>query len=135
MSNYAFRACKSSGACKAFKATRATNYNYEPLYLSEIARRINDLTDDPNMKNITFSDIASYLMDSGYLTYSTQTDGKMRKAPTEKGQEAGITEEERVKNGRAYLLTRYDRNAQKLIIDSMPFIIHQMSQKETTRAA
>ena len=110
-------------------------YSDEPLYLSEIARRINDLTDDPNMKNITFSDIASYLMDSGYLTYSTQTDGKMRKAPTEKGQEAGITEEERVKNGRAYLLTRYDRNAQKLIIDSMPFIIHQMSQKETTRAA
>ena len=87
-------------------------YSDEPVHLSEIARRINELTGDPNMKNISYNDIAAFLMDSGYLTYSTQTDGKIRRAPTEKGHEAGITEEERVKNGRAFLLTRYDRSAQ-----------------------
>ena len=109
-------------------------YSDEPLFLSEIARRINELTGNPDMKKITYVDISAYLMDEGYLTYATQSDGKTVKLPTIKGEESGMHREERMINGYQRLLTRYDRSAQNLILSSLPFIIHLMSQRDPKAA-
>lgn len=109
-------------------------YSDEPLFLSEIARRINELTGNPDMKKITYVDISAYLMDEGYLTYATQSDGKTVKLPTIKGEESGMHREERMINGYQRLLTRYDRSTQNLILSSLPFIIHLMSQQDSKAA-
>ncbi|MGM9551904.1 MAG: hypothetical protein ACI3XA_06560 [Clostridia bacterium] len=82
-----------------FAVTDEQLKNYEfsdnPIALSEIAKRINALKTDPNMKNITYNHLADWLMSVNMLEYATKNDGSTTKRPTEAGKSRGITVEKR----------------------------------------
>jgi len=106
------------------------NYSHTPLYLSEIVRRINTLTNTSNMKKLSYNDVMNYLIDEGYMEYAIQDDGKRCKQPTAKGREIGIWQETKEsKYGKSsYIAITYDSNAQEFIIINMPSILARLSE-------
>ncbi len=106
------------------------NYSHTPLYLSEIVRRINTLTNTSNMKKLSYNDVMNYLIDEGYMEYAIQDDGKRCKQPTANGREIGIWQETKEsKYGKSsYIAITYDSNAQEFIIINMPSILARLSE-------
>lgn len=107
--------------------------SYEPLTLSEIARRINALVDSDSIKNLTYNTLASFLVDFGYLEKTTLQSGKTTKQPTSKGSALGIIQEERIGKDGRYLVNTYDSSAQKFILDSIPSIIEFLSKNQNSK--
>lgn len=94
-----------------------------PLYVSEIADRLNALVDQEKTKKITASAINNWLLSLNFLENIETSNGKTRKLPTAQGKEIGIFSEERVGQYGTYFALFFNSEAQLFIYDNVNAII------------
>lgn len=108
---------------------RLFEFSDNPIALSEIAKRINALVNDENMKKLTYNHLADWLMSIDMLAYATKGDGSTTKHPTEAGRRLGIALEKRQGRYGEYLNVVYNKQAQQFIIDNMDAVVDSMNKK------
>ena len=98
-------------------------YSEPPISLSEIVNRINALIDTERMKKLSYKNVASWLIDIGVLVEKPDEKGKMKKYPTETGEEIGIFVS--TKQGRygMYKTVLYNLPAQHFIMDNIEAVM------------
>lgn len=106
----------------SFEDIQKFRFSDTPIPISEIAKRINELTENENMKKLTYKNITDWLISIEMLQVETQTDGKNAKRPTQNGNELGITTEIRTGMNGTYTVVLYNRTAQQFIIDNIDAI-------------
>lgn len=101
-------------------------YRFEdhPISVSEIAKKINELADDNEMKKFSYKLITTFLIENGFLIEQETVDGKKVKVPTDKGMSIGISREERIGRSGQYHITVYDNDAQQFILDNLKSILN-----------
>lgn len=104
-------------------------FSESPIALSEIAKRINALSDNENMKKLTYNHLAEWLMSIDMLEYATKSDGSTTKYPTEKGKHMGIAVERRQGMRGEYLTVVYNKQAQQFIVDNMDAVLDSMKKR------
>lgn len=97
----------------------AFEYSEQPLRITEMIGRINDLIDIETMKHLKITSITEWLIDTDLLCNVTLSGGKRSKRPTEKGLQLGITEEKRIGMYGEYTAVLYNRNAQQFIMENI----------------
>ena len=98
-------------------------YSEVPIPASEVARRINALTDNDAMQKLTYSGILTWLTEIGMMERALTPDGKHTKRPTKIGKENGVSVEERTGNKGTYQVVVYNNDAQHFIIDNLDAIL------------
>lgn len=101
-------------------------YNSEDIVsISTFAREIAKLIPE-NMQNISYKSMTTWLIQRGLLKDSEPNDeGKIYKIATESGERLGIKTQERLsESGTHYLLTLYNRNAQRFLLEHIEEISH-----------
>lgn len=106
-----------------FEKRSQFSYSKIPIPASEIAKRINSLADNDNMKKLTYSGILTWLTEIGMMEWTVTPDGKRTKRPTKIGEETGISVEERMGNNGPYQVVVYNNAAQHFIIDNLDAIL------------
>lgn len=106
-----------------FEKRSQFSYSKIPIPASEIAKRINSLADNDNMKKLTYSGILTWLTEIGMMEWTVTPDGKRTKRPTKIGEETGISVEERMGNNGPYQVVVYNNDAQHFIIDNLDAIL------------
>ena len=94
-------------------------FSQEPITISEIVRRINQLVDSENMLQLTHTMVTAWLMEIGALTNEVNAEGKNVKRPTPHGVSLGITTRERTGLNGIYYAVVYDIQAQHFILDNL----------------
>lgn len=94
----------------------------EPVSLSIVVQRINDLTDLTFKKKLSFRTVHGWEIDSGLLEEKTYN-GCSYWVPTEQGISLGISTELRKYDDREILVTVYNRDAQQFIVDNLLAIL------------
>lgn len=102
------------------------SFSDTPIPISEIAKRINDINQDDNMKKILHKHLTDWLISIDMLYLEVKPDGKTAKMPTEKGKELGITTEIRQSLRGDYAVVLYNYNAQQFIINNIDSVISLM---------
>ena len=98
-------------------------YSEVPIPASEIAKRINALSDNDAMQKLTYSGILTWLTEIGMMEWALAPDGKHTKRPTKIGEETGISVEERTSSNGPYQVVVYNNAAQHFIIDNLDAIL------------
>lgn len=101
-------------------------FSNTPIPISEIAKRINEITPNENMKKISYKHLTDWLISIEMLRLETKPDGKTAKRPTEGGKELGITTEIRHGMQGDYTVVLYNLSAQHFIIDNIEAVIAMM---------
>jgi hypothetical protein len=98
-----------------------------------LAKKINQLVERENMRKLSYRQIAGWLLNIGMLEYKDIGNGKMKRQPTQQGEEIGIVLEfwERGQ-GRKYPVIMYSEAAQRFIIDNIDAVIATEVQKGKT---
>lgn len=97
-------------------------FSERPIPASEIARRINDLSDSEKMQKLSYNKITNWLTEIGILAHVTK-EGKRTKHPTAAGFEIGLSIEDRDGNKGPYQVVVYNLNAQHFIVDNLDALI------------
>ena len=101
-------------------------YSGEPLAISRITERINELVDTTQTKKLSYNVIQNWLLEIGLLEEIELPDGKKKKRPSEQGRQVGISLEHRVNPyGKEYNVILYDRDAQQFIVDNLPELLEK----------
>lgn len=97
-------------------------YSDEPLLVSHIAKRVNDLVETENTKKLTGAAILNWLECVGLIEGVLIETGRKSRRPTAQRNSIGITVQ--LRNGPAgdYQAVVYDCQAQQFIIDNMESI-------------
>lgn len=110
----------------------AFDYSEIPIPVSEIAKRINALTDD-TMKPLTYRAVRDWLSSLGMLEDTLDAEGKTTKRPTRRGESMGILLETRTGHNGPYFVVVYTLTAQHFILDNLDAIIEfNGAKKEKT---
>ena len=90
----------------------------EAISISAFAREIENLVPE-NMQVVNYKSMVNWLLQAGMLQDSElDNNGRIYKVPTEKGNRIGIYYEKREsERGGQYLLTLYNREAQKYLLE------------------
>lgn len=104
-------------------------FSDRPIPVSEITKRINDIADTENSTKLSHNTITSWLSEIGMLNEMINTEGKKRKRPTAEGAELGIFVKERIGQHGIYHVVLYNKSAQKFIVDNIPSVIENHSDK------
>lgn len=104
-------------------------FSNAPISISEIAKRLNDLVTDTNIKNITHNNLSEWLVSIDMLKVEVSSEGKKLKRPTENGLAIGISTESRTSLYGTYTVVLYNREAQQFIIDNLPAVLALMNDK------
>ena len=102
-------------------ALQIEKYNYvEAISISAFAREIQALLPE-NMQSIRYNSMVKWLLQKGFLAESVpDPEGRTTKLATPQGNSIGIYSEEREgMNGRRYMATLYNRDAQKFLIEHL----------------
>ena len=99
------------------------SFSEKPIPISEIAKRINALITNENMRKISYRDLTNWLLTVGMLFEETGYDGKIIKRPTEQGNSIGISTEVRTGQRGEYVVVVYNQEAQTFIIDNIEAIV------------
>lgn len=111
-------------------------FSETPITASEIAKRVNALTDSNAMKKLTYADILAWLMEIGMMEWASAPGGKRTKRPTTVGEENGISVEQRTSSNGDYQVVVYSEAAQHFIIDNLDAILAlKNGAGEETKAA
>ena len=104
---------KSRGKRFSLSAEQSSRFNYSnvSIPISEIAKRINALLEDDEMKKISHRDLTKWLISLGMLKEVARSDGKNTKLPTEQGVAMGISTEQRTGQSGTYTVTLYNKEA------------------------
>lgn len=90
--------------------------------IANFIREINKVIPQ-NMRPITIPQVSKWLVDEGYLTEITSSEGKKNKQATTKGNVQGVVSEwQRRTDGNTYLATSYNLEAQKFILANINLI-------------
>lgn len=104
-------------------------YSDKPIPISEIAKRLNVLVTNENMKKIAYRDIAEWLVSVDMLCVITKPDGKTAKMPTENATNIGMFTEKRTGQRGEYTVTVCNKNAQMFVVDNLDAIISYKNSK------
>ncbi len=97
-------------------------YSESPLKISEIAERINSLSDVEGARKLSATVITNWLLSHGFLEEAMLGERKYRRV-TDEGREIGIFQEERDGQTGKYMATFYTKGAQSFIIDNLEAIL------------
>ena len=108
-------------------------YSSKPISVTVLAKKINRLVEGENMRKLSYRQIAGWLLNIGMLEYKDIGNGKMKRHPTQQGEEIGIVLEfwERGQ-GRRYPVIMYSEAAQRFIIDNIDAVISTKIEKGKT---
>lgn len=98
-------------------------YSESPITISEIAKRLNYLITEENMRKISHRDLSNWLLTIGMLCEQSTYDGKTTKRPTEQGSSIGISTEVRTGQRGEYTVVLYNKEAQTFIVDNLEAIM------------
>ncbi len=98
-------------------------FSEDPIAISVLARRINDLINTNEMAPLKYSSITSWLVAIGMLSLPNPDSLRKTKIPTPEGNRIGITSEERVGQNGPYTGVFYDETAQHFIMDNLDAIL------------
>lgn len=98
-------------------------YSESPIPISEIAKRLNSLITEENMRKISHRDLTNWLLSIEMLFEHSSLDGKTSKRPTEQGSNIGISTEVRTGQRGEYTVVVYNKEAQTFIVDNLEAII------------
>ena len=108
----------------------------ETLSASRLAALINSQIDEYTMKKLKGTTITYWLMKSGFLEETEDSNGNICKLPTSEGDEIGITERDFDKpDGRKVWYAAYTPAAQQFIIDNIAAISAAAIEEEEERKA
>ena len=110
-------------------AVQASNFEFsidKPIAISEITRRINEVTIGTIKKKLSYREIASWLIDEGYLELNQLKNDKLKRRPTSLGNQIGIEIENRKGTKGEYQVVVYTFNAQKFIVDHLQSIFEHL---------
>ena len=110
----------------SFEDIQQFPFSDTPIPISEIANRINKITQSDHMKKISHRHLSDWLISIGMLYWETNPNGKATKRPTESGNELGITTELRHGTQGDYTVVLYNLSAQHFIIDNIESVITMM---------
>ena len=122
---YSIRASKSSSNLSRkipfdSSAIQRENYNYvDAISISAFAREIEKIIPE-NMHIVSYKSMISWLMQEGFLLETEpDSNGHTYKVPSEKGNSIGIYADSRERNGGHYLVTLYNREAQRFLLENL----------------
>ena len=98
-------------------------YSVYPITVSEITKRLNELTESDEMAPVKYSAITGWLLQIGMLETRTSADGKALKRPTAQGQQIGIVTDKRVGQNGEYTAVVYRKEAQQFVTDHLEAIL------------
>lgn len=98
-------------------------YAEQPITVSEITRRINELAVDEGMRKFHYTQILDWLIQSGFLLENLDGEGKKVRMPTATGRDLGISVTQRQTGSRAYSVVVYSQEAQHFILDNLDTMI------------
>ena len=106
-------------------------FSQEPITISEIVSRINQLTESENMKKLTHRVVTDWLVEIEALQNEMDAAGKFAKRPTPRGKSLGITTQSRTGMNGVYVIVLYDVQAQHFVLDNLDAAIaHHRSKTE-----
>lgn len=100
-------------------------YSSEPIFVSDIVKRITALSQSENMKKFPTSKITKWLLKNGFLEERENKLGKIKKYVTYAGEKIGLYQEEREGQYGRYFVTFYTTSAQHFIIDNLEAILEE----------
>ena len=95
------------------------NYSTEPIYISILAKKINEHFNKDEMRKLSANSISNWLVSKGILESYTREDGKTSKKPTALGENLGIKSIEKQGQNGTYMINVYDINAQRFIVENI----------------
>lgn len=101
-------------------AVQKEKYNYvDGISISAFIREIERIIPE-NMQSLNYKSILKWLIQKGYIVENEVDEtGHAFKIPTEKGKRIGIYTEKRERTGGYYIVTLYNRNAQRYLLDNL----------------
>ena len=101
-------------------AVQKEKYNYvDGISISAFIREIERIIPE-NMQSLNYKSILEWLIQKGYIVENEVDEtGHAFKIPTEKGKRIGIYTEKRERTGGYYIVTLYNRNAQRYLLDNL----------------
>lgn len=120
----------------SLEARERFSYSEKPLTASEIAERLNGLSDLERTQKLPVTAVTGWLVSAGMLENVINQEGKNNKRPTEQGRAAGIITEQRTGQYGTYTTVLYTEEAQRFILDNLDGIIaYRAADKEQRQAA
>lgn len=110
-------------------------FSSEPISISEISRRLNELIADENMTKLPYRAIRDWLLELEMLEETLDSSGKSVKRPTSQGEAIGIALENRMGQNGAYSVVVYDLDAQHFILDHLDAIMECERSRACSRRA
>lgn len=99
-------------------------YSDEPITVSEIAKRINEVADlSEYQRKVKGVDINNVLVNIGVLEVLDRYDGKTCKLPTEAGKSIGIITQERIGKYGPYFSVLFTKEAQQFVVDNINAVV------------
>lgn len=96
-----------------------------PISGSEISKKLTDVVKNPLMKSFSVLKLNQWLLQNGLLFETTDRLGKVRKMPTEQGQNLGICTEQKMGRDGEYVAILFNRKAQHFIIENIRSILSE----------
>ena len=123
--------CSAEEAVVEVTDENATGFAFadDPLTISEIVKRINDLVTDENMTKLTAPMVTEWLVNIGVLFIEMNTEGKNVKRPSPQGISLGISVEARTSMNGPYSAVIYNRDAQQFVIDNLDAALDMYREK------
>lgn len=115
----------------AISAEKRASFAFEddPITISEIVKRINDLADNENMTKLTVTVMTEWLVNIGILFNEVSAMGKNAKRPSPQGIAMGISVEERTGMNGPYSVVVYNREAQQFVVDNLDSALNLSREK------
>ena len=126
------RKAKQTPFCLSVDQLQRFEFSASPVPISAITERLNVLIEDDDMKKISHRNITNWLENEGYLIQSRDSQGKLKRWPTDQGRLLGIYTEDRIGMHGVYTVVLYPQQAQQFILDSLSKIIEMMNVSRNT---
>jgi len=91
----------------------------EPIRVTQLAERITEATNDPQMRRFRTTVITDWLVEKGFLIKQTNPEGKTIRIPTHNGIALGLSLQTRQGQYGEYLAVYYNIQAQRFVLDNL----------------
>ena len=108
-------------------------FSAEPITITEIVKRMNDLVACENMIKLTTSVMLEWLLSIDALKIEPTSEGRSAKRPTNRGGVLGIRTETRNGANGPYSVVVYNQEAQQFLLDNIDAALELYHQKTENR--
>lgn len=102
-----------------YQLLRNYAYSEEPISITQVINRINDLVPPNETKRLTFTPVTKWLMEHGYLAEELNARGGKSRRPTPAGMQIGIFTDYRSGPNGDYMAVLYRKEAQAFIVQHL----------------